>query len=270
MTTRSEREKQASDETPIYENWHHLQRRFSHIFDCPNSRRSDDLLKTLLQTRIEGASVLEIGCGSGAFAECISQMGAAYVLATDISEVWIREAKVREIPGTLEFVVADASRPLNGQFDLIVGHSVLHHIDYEEVIARLMNDNLKSEGMMLFYEPLASNWIMRIFRHFSKHAHTPDEQAFDRQALAGIQIRYPAFNFIPFNFVSIPFGAVSSFLFRSSGNVLMRIADRIDWYLANHILFLRPYFRTAILVFFSSHEKKRIPWASEASKSAVC
>ncbi len=256
MATRAEREKHASDETPVYENWHHLQRRFTHIFDCPNSRRSDGVQKMLLQTRIAGASVLEIGCGGGAFAERISHMGAAYVLATDISEVWIGEAKAREIAGVLEYEVADASQPFTGQFDLIVGHAVLHHIDYQEVIARLIHDNLKPGGMMFFYEPLASNWIMRIFRHFSKHAHTPDERPFDRQALAWILMRYPAFYLIPFNFVSIPFGAISSFLFRSPDNALMRIADRIDRYLANHARFLRAYFRTAILVFPSSSEKK--------------
>ncbi len=249
MTTRAEREKQAADETSVYEEWHRMQRRFAHVFTCPNSQRRGPVQEALMRDHLAGAAVLEIGCGTGGFAAQLSQRGAVYVLGVDISEKRIEEAKQHESPGVLEYACADVSQPQPGRYDLIVGQAVLHHVDYQEVIPRLMQENLKPGGLMLFYEPLAANWFMRLFRRFSKQSHTSDEHPFDLPDLAWLRARYPAFSFIPFNFVSIPLGVLSSLLFRSPENALLRAADTIDWYLAQHARWLHPYFRTALFVF---------------------
>jgi hypothetical protein len=102
---------------------------------------------------------------------------------------------------------------------------------------------------MVFYEPLADNWIMRLFRRLSKHAHTADERAFNHRDLAWIRSHFAHFYLIPFNFLSIPLGALSSLLFPSADNALLGLADSLDWFLAQHVRWLHGYFRIALFVF---------------------
>src|SRR5207253_361772 len=116
INTRSAREQAASDTSNVYDNWHKLSKRYSHIFECPNTKRAVQQFDELLRQSISGKRVLEIGCGAGHLARRLSSFGAAYVLAVDISETRIKEAKVHEVPGALEFAVADMSQPLEGVF----------------------------------------------------------------------------------------------------------------------------------------------------------
>jgi SAM-dependent methyltransferase len=246
--TRAQREKHASDETHVYRYWHRLRERFSHIFESPNSQRAYHFLNDLLKQEVSGRRILEIGCGGGAFAERLSSFGATYVYAIDISEIRIEQAKAREVPGKLEYAIADASQALPGRFDVIVGQAVLHHLDYQKVLQQLVGDNLQRPGLLIFLEPLGENWFMRLFRRFSRKAHTPDEHPFDRHDLAWLRRTFPGFLLMPFNFVSLPLGALSSLLFKRPDTHLMQIADGIDWYLARHVFWLHAYFRFAIFV----------------------
>jgi 2-polyprenyl-3-methyl-5-hydroxy-6-metoxy-1,4-benzoquinol methylase len=250
LNSRSEREQAASDESDIYQQWSKLHNRWLHIFECPNTKRGERQLADLLRQAVQGKRVLEIGCGSGGNAKNrIVPLGPAYVLAVDISQTLIRDAKEKwEVPGELEYAVLDVSEPITGAFDVIIGRAVLHHLDYQEVLRRLSQDNLAKHGQMIFYEPLGSNLLKRLFLHFSKSAHTVDERAFKRRDLVWFNKAFPGFRLIPVNFLSLPLGAVSSLLFRQPDNLMLRTADRIDRFLAQHIPFLHAYFRYGIFV----------------------
>jgi len=166
-----------------------------------------------------------------------------------IANAFIKDAKVKgEIPGELEYAVLDVSEPIIGVFDVIIGRAILHHLDYQEVLQRLSRDNLNEHGQMVFYEPLGSNWLMRVFQHFSKSAHTEDERPFERQDLTWFNMVFPGFRFIPVNFLSIPLGALSSLLFSQPDNTVLRVADRIDRFIARRVSFLHAYFRYGIFV----------------------
>jgi len=245
--TRSAREQAASDASNVYDNSHKLSKRYSHIFACPNTRRAVQHFDELLRQSVLGKRVLEIGCGTGDVARRLASFGAAYVLAVDISETRIKEAKAHEIPGALEFAVADMSQPLEGIFDVIVGRAILHHLDYQEVLVRLSRTNLSEHGMMIFYEPLGSNPLMRLFQWWSRHAHTEDEHPFERRDLRWLKKTFPDFTLIPVNFLSLPLGALSSLIFKKPDNWMLRVADRVDQVLA-HVPWLRPYFRYGIFI----------------------
>jgi len=101
--------------------------------------------------------VLEVGCGTGAFARRLVE-GAQHVVALDLSPEMIRAALSRsaEFPN-IEFRVADAilwDFPA-AHFDCIVTIATLHHLPLPETILK-MRDALKPGGVLIvldLFEP---------------------------------------------------------------------------------------------------------------------
>lgn len=248
MSSRAEREAIASDQSNVYDNWHKMNARFRHVYECPNTVYYQRLFDNLITRDVVGKRALEIGCGAGGYSEKLFSFGAAYVLGTDISRKGIARAKTREIAGKLEYSVVDVSEPIEGVFNVIVGRAVLHHLDYKDVLKRLYQDNLSNNGLMIFWEPLGSNWLIRAYHALGKSLHTPDERPFYRGDLRWLAGNFPDFRFLPVNYLSLPFGIVSSFIFASADNVVLRVSDRADRLLARKAKFLHANFRNAIFV----------------------
>jgi SAM-dependent methyltransferase len=245
---RSFQEQVLTDQGDVYKAWYALKRRYSHIFESPNTMRNERVFRQMLCEAVSGKRVLEIGCGTGSCAVQASQCGATSVLAVDISRTRIAQARQRDVQGTVEFQVADVAQPIEGAYDVIVGRAVLHHLDYREVLQRLVRENLNAHGMMIFYEPLGSNVLIRLFHTLSRDAHTPDEHPFEHDDLAWLHTTFPDFALIPINYLSLPLGAISPLLFKRPDNVMLHAADHIDDFLARHVSWLHHRFRAAIFV----------------------
>ncbi|BAU83478.1 hypothetical protein SLA_2552 [Streptomyces laurentii] len=106
---------------------------------------------------VEGASVLDIGCGSGAYARLLRQQGAARVLGVDLSPGMIDTARRLEEadPLGVRYEVHDAAdMPVLGAFDVAVAVAVLHYADSRETLARMLRrvrSNLADGGRFLAY-----------------------------------------------------------------------------------------------------------------------
>jgi ubiquinone/menaquinone biosynthesis C-methylase UbiE len=102
-------------------------------------------------------SVLEIGCGTGAFSRALARR-AKHVTAIDLSSEMIRVARSRsqQLP-QIEFAVADVMGlefPPE-TFDCIATIATLHHVPTREVLLKLKNA-LRPGGVLLvldLYEP---------------------------------------------------------------------------------------------------------------------
>lgn len=95
-----------------------------------------------------GASVLELGCGTGALTVKLLQRGAR-VTAVDLSEAMLRRARRRARSAT--FIRGDILDFKGGQkFDRVLLAFVLHHLEARERVAalRLAGDSLTPSGLL--------------------------------------------------------------------------------------------------------------------------
>ncbi len=246
---RDAREKQSYDEASVWGHSHSWHKRFGHVFECPNTLRNERRFNDHLREKALGRRVLEIGSGDGYTAERILRNGADSVLGIDISRKLVAEAASRAPAGEkIEFRCQSVSLPIEGSFDVIVGRSILHHIDFKEVLTRLHRDNLRPGGSMIFMEPLGSNVLLRLYRLVARSAHTPDERPFYRADLIWFRRTFSGVQVIPYNLCSFIGGLVSTRLFPSADNPLLRFCDQVDEWLARHARSLHPQFRQFVLI----------------------
>ena len=96
-------------------------------------------LKRLLPHSLAGLRVLDMGCGTGQFAQLACAQGAAEVVAFDVSQKMLAEARARTDASRIDYrrmtIEEFAAEPF-GAFDLVVSSVALHYVqDYAAVVA---------------------------------------------------------------------------------------------------------------------------------------
>jgi len=200
-----------------------------------------------------GKAVLEYGCGSTAGTRKLLQAGASHVTGVDISEREIERAQAwaeREgIADRSDFVVADAHRlPFpDDAFELVVGRSILHHLDLE-VALRELRRVLKHGGVAVFSEPLAQNPILRLGRRLTPSARTPDEHPLTVEDWKLCGSIFDGFTHHEVEFLSIPLMPVNLLLPRRAQEALAVRVSRADDRLLAAYPGLRRHARITFLV----------------------
>ena len=149
-------------------------------------RRADLLInKTKMAA---GKKVLELGCGIGTFTKRFTQ-SPSRIYSIDVSSELLNQTRKR-VPGS-KLILADAEKlPFNdGTFDIVVGSSVLHHLDIKVALTEIFRV-LKKTGVIAFAEPNMLNPQIALERScpFMRklfHA-TPKETAFFRWQTVGL------------------------------------------------------------------------------------
>ena len=105
-------------------------------------------------------NVLEIGCGTGAFARRLAER-AQHVTAIDLSSEMIRVARSRSVRfPNIDYQLADAAVwdfPAK-HFNCVVAIATLHHLKLREILIK-MKSSLRAEGVLLvldLFEPEGS------------------------------------------------------------------------------------------------------------------
>ncbi len=116
-----------------------------------------------------GKTVAEVGCGCGWFSVYLAQQGAKFVQGVDVSpkmiEVAKRRARVNQVADRLRFTAATAEEidQWGGSFDLVVGISVLHHINME-TFSSTLDKAWTTQGRSVFLEPMGGNRLIDFVR----------------------------------------------------------------------------------------------------------
>ena len=192
--SRVDRERAAHEEDDVLGRSLALKQRFSHSLDNPArnllAHRFDAMLKSHA-----GKHVLDYGCGKGEYA-LIAASNGAHVEGIDISQVYVDEAarliaNAKNISGTANFQVMDAHKLsfAEGQFDLVIGNGILHHLDFVTALDEVRRV-LKPGGLAVFQEPLGDNPLLKLFRTLTPSARTEDERPFYGRDIAQLSVNW--------------------------------------------------------------------------------
>jgi 2-polyprenyl-3-methyl-5-hydroxy-6-metoxy-1,4-benzoquinol methylase len=123
--------------------------------------------------KLRGKHALDCGCGFGAVSVALARRGAA-VEAFDISphmvEVatrLVRENGVAESVTIRQGMMEKLDYP-SSTFDLVVGTTVLHHVDIEPAAGEISRV-LKPGGLAVFWEPIARSRLRERLRLLYRH-----------------------------------------------------------------------------------------------------
>src|SRR5262245_23534608 len=116
-------------------------------------RSSRAFYESLLHQNGANRRVLEYGCGPGSYAFFLARDGAE-VTGIDISDVAIRQARERADKEGLksarfERMNAEELTFPDGQFDLVCGRSIVHHLDLAKALPEVTRV-LKPNGLAIF------------------------------------------------------------------------------------------------------------------------
>lgn len=114
-----------------------------------------------LMDKSPGASIMEIGCGTGLHSYILAKSTGLQVLGTDICGPFIETARSRYSLPNLRFETLDFNNRtdidgvLKGRlFDNVVGDGILHHLYYNmDTCLANINRLLKPGGKIIFLEP---------------------------------------------------------------------------------------------------------------------
>jgi ubiquinone/menaquinone biosynthesis C-methylase UbiE len=131
-----------------------------------------DMIDVELRAQPQGIRILDYACGSGDFSVILAQRGYE-VRGFDISDTGVDVARGLarryEVDDKAEFVAASADNlPYgDGEFDLVIGKAVLHHIIKYPGTAAELHRVMKPGGRAIFCEGAASNPLIRFARSFT-------------------------------------------------------------------------------------------------------
>jgi 2-polyprenyl-3-methyl-5-hydroxy-6-metoxy-1,4-benzoquinol methylase len=161
----------------------------------------------LVMGSLKGKTVLDVGCGDGANAVLLAQLGAT-VTGIDISpkaiELARKRAEINGVKDTARFTcspleTADFSP---NSFDIIWGDFILHHLISElDSVARHLTEWAKPGALLLFREPVNFNNALRKLRLKLpvKIDGTPDERPLEPADVEIVRKYIPDLQLKPFN-----------------------------------------------------------------------
>ena len=200
-----------------------------------------------------GKVVLDYGCGPGYLTSYLIEKGAVSVTGIDVSEGEIEQARVKAqqegVESMTRFLVADAHATefADDSFDLVVGDSILHHLDLRVALVELRRI-LRPGGRAVFMEPMWHNPILRVGRALTPTARTPDEHPLTTSDWELCAELFGNFEHHEREFLTIPLMPLNLVLPHRAQRALARAVGAADDWVLAHFPALRKHARITFLV----------------------
>ena len=204
--------------------------RFENIFYKAIYNSSEDFF-TYLEDNSRNSEILDYGCGIGSFTEKIIKYNPKKIIGIDISEISINKAKKKseELKINVDYRVDNCEKTAfeNNSFDIVYGTGILHHLQTDKCLDEIYRI-LKSNGNIIFIEPLGTNPIINLYRKL-----TPNSRSKDEHPLMGKDFKYINKKFIDTKIKYYGFLTLIFFPFYRSPNRsrLFKLLSTLDQYL---------------------------------------
>jgi ubiquinone/menaquinone biosynthesis C-methylase UbiE len=211
-------------------------------------QRRYQLIKKMMQY-VQGKKVLEIGSTAWKGWLESNSIIPSSLTCINISEAELQTGIDSAVSTTNcpNFILMDAHdlQFEDETFDFVYGDAILHHLNMVPALDEIFRV-LKPNGKILFVEPLDINPVGKLVRSLTKKARTADEQPLRLRDIAEIKKRFEP-HFFYEEFLSVPCGVLSGMIFENPSNSLMRFAFRADQFLDRNFVWLRNWFRHALI-----------------------
>jgi SAM-dependent methyltransferase len=142
---------------------------------------------------VKGKRILELGSGAGEGAVYFARLGAD-VTATDISpdmlDVVKAVARHHGVELRTQLCAATDLSALPGEhFDVVYAANLLHHVEIEKCLEEVLRV-LKPGGFAAFWDPIAHNPVINVYRRMAAAVRTEDEHPLRRSDLALVRRRF--------------------------------------------------------------------------------
>lgn len=131
-----------------------------------------------LMGNLQGLRLLDVGSGLGESAVYFAKCGAA-VTATDVSPGMLQRCRqlAAEHCTSLQTVVCPAEHldVPEESFDIAYGANILHHVTDLEHTLKGVRRALRPGGRFFFWDPLAYNPVINVYRRIADRVRTHDE-----------------------------------------------------------------------------------------------
>ena len=148
----------------------------------------------------KNSDILDYGCGIGTALEKVINYNPKKITGIDISDISINKAKekFKNSDIKIELLVDNCEKTkfANNRFDLVYGLGILHHLEFSKCMNEILRI-LKTNGSLLFIEPLGTNPIINLYRFLTPGSRSKDEHPltfkdFDiiREKFKSVSIKY--------------------------------------------------------------------------------
>ena len=142
------------------------------LIEIPNFRK--------LMPEVKNKSILDLGCGYGENDKYYKNLGASYVLGTDISEKMIGKAIEENSQDGVEFEVLameDISR-IDRKFDIIISSLAFHYIKDFQKLIKDCYDLLNKGGYLVFSQEHPITTCIKFTKNVQKGHTVIDDKYF--------------------------------------------------------------------------------------------
>lgn len=122
---------------------------------------------------VDAKEILEIGSGDESIA---FELEGNNISSIDISDICIAKMRSKGLKNT-KFICCDAHKTdfEDASFSLVCGRGILHHLNLDLIIEEIKR-LIKSDGKMIFGEPLSANPFINLYRKITPRIRTKDEK----------------------------------------------------------------------------------------------
>lgn len=177
----------------LYDQWHD---RAGQVYDAQSDLHAPwhEAALPYLKQSVPGHDVLEIGCGRGAMARYLVDLGARTVTAADFSRSAVRQAQDILAGTAARATIEDIQRMSysSASFDTVVSFETIEHCpDPERAIAELARV-LRPGGTLILTTPnyLGLMGLFRIYKRLTGHPFTEAGQPINKLVMLPRTIRW--------------------------------------------------------------------------------